>query len=609
MGKGNDPNCRSSTTPMLVSDAEAGQTPSLADCLKPAGPEATPEELDRYLDSVEHWRNNPATREQAHQMLKDPSLAKVALYPSRRYLEAFLALYAGRPISEWQQANRHRGWEELLHEGQRTQTPYGNVVHMARAAEHTLRKRLAQGSIEDAIQEARERVMYDNNEVLEDHGIPPEIEPLIDKLGPGARSGKMEDYTRAELRKLLGFLERDCRHLSIEDLRGMALDGGLIPRYKNSPSHVSLALQQVGFFSSESRNIKRFRAAMRLPYRKLAGRWDQDRISGLQRFDQLAQQAPLLAAARSGSIEELYRAPYDALLGDPQRPAEERNRVAEGAATRQRSSLELTFGESFEDFTAALPGESKLSTIKIGSGGRRGCWGLYNPSTQEIFVNRDIAKLITEARNGKASPEQIERVTGVLAHELFHSQEGRDYGNRLAGVDNDGTAEHCMDEGGTEILGRLHAHRLAVGMGLWSDQKEDLSRHRTRNNYAVEVETVNALVAAACGELDMEGLRRGDYKQPETLSGSAREYLLELYTSHGVHGRIEELQQTLRERYSLGEEDRTVYRTLKEGKKPRYQWRKRRELDAETGVATKRYVKPDDFSHGLADMLSKALLG
>lgn len=609
MGKGNDPNsvCVTSSGSMAVA---VGAT----DWLQAAGPEVTPDELIAYRDRTATGQDPAWDREWLQyglDMIGDPALAEKAALPSRRALEALMALQLDMDLTDFQAQNMHRSWSELIAdaEGMRGQPTeaYGGVLQMARMTELTLRRQ-EQAHGEDILAATRPGARVRHWEDSNRHDESPLLQAAREKAGPGATSGRLEDYSRAELRKLLGFLERDCKHLTDEDLRGMALAGHLVPKFSDSPAHATLAASDARRYYSQDGQAKAFKKAMRTEYGKLARRYhaDLDHVGNDTVFDQLAERNPLIAASKLDVTHRPF-ANYATSGEGTFRPDSERNQVAEGAAQVQKTSLELAFEPAFRSFVGDLPGTPNLQSVKPGLGGRRGCLGLYEPSTGDIYIHSSLVKLIDKAKKGEADPRAIEHAVSTVAHELFHAAEGRDEGNRRTGRAKASTAEHCLDEGATEALARIHTEKLAVSMGLWDRERDgSLRGHAAEGSYPAEVQSVNALVAAACGELKGDMLKAGEYAQPDILSPAAREFMCDMHTTRGVWGRMGLLAEKLSERTGAPVEEsaRRVKDILTECKSSRYQFRTKTVRNPETNRLETEYIRPENLSDRLHDLLS-----
>jgi len=597
VGKGNDPNCQAAgaSAAMLVADTTEHHW------AQPVGPEATPEELDAYLDRRPGWRDDPNARAKSHAQRNDPKQLGTASYPSRRALEAVLAFQKGMDAAEYAAMMRDRPWLELATEA--LESPhngaYGDTDYVVRSVE--INTRIKETESDDILAAARAgRAERDDRFDVQ---VPPELREAWEKLGPGTRSGRIEDYTRAELRKLLGFLERDCKHLTDDELRSMVLDAGLAPKWKGSPGHAQLALARAVESSYlPARIVKHFRRAMRERYATLAKRSgvDRDEINDLERFDRLAARNPLLAVHGMSQVPDRRLREY--LGGSLDRDPSERQTVA--ADVKAVTPLELTFKDAFDGFTGGLPGKTNVTAIRSGLGGHRGCWGVYDPGTGEVFIHNSLVKLIDKAKRGEVEKERVADAVSTIAHELLHAQEGRDEGNRNAGLKKTTTVQHTVVEGGIEALARLHSEDLAVRMNLWDPADGRLMEHARANSYRREVETVVAVMAACHGELNVDDLRSGAYQQPTRLSDQAKRQMLDLYTSQGAAGRIDWMTDRIAQRTGQDTEEvrGKLRKVLIECKRDRYQHRRRVETVDDRQVI--RYVAPDNISEKLADLMA-----
>lgn len=247
---------------------------------KPGGAEATDKELEQYIWShhIPEGRVGELIQQRDEQNHTPDSFHGNMVYLQRRTLEAALAFEQGISLAEFKEANADVPWLELMDELQSDGvTP--TLWRAAIRAESEIR--MAEARKVSNLRPQASVTPFDadaaNLELVRgaDH-------PTIRNLGTGARTGNIEDYDRVELRKLLGFLERECHDLSDDDLRGMALGGGLIPQWKTSPSHAQLAmmiakdeLQGREIFADVTsrdgkRGLKKFQECMRAPYANLA---------------------------------------------------------------------------------------------------------------------------------------------------------------------------------------------------------------------------------------------------------------------------------------------------------------------------------------------------
>ncbi len=590
----------------------------------PAGPEASPEELDAYLREIaEAYGDDEDGRFASYQdavrrSFEDPAWHERAGYPSRRALEAVLAAAEHTDLASFQAASAHRPWLELARQAMERHDMHRRAASLERGVREQAAAAGGFQAVLDGIRGRAESVRgrWDP----EGYRPPPELAAAWAKAGPGARSGRLEDFTRAELRSLLGFLERDCKHLSDDDLRGMALDGGLVPAWKGAPGKARLACEYAGTAWSERQAERQCRRAMRMTYKQLSRYVSgavRDTLTDEEEHAELAEVNPVYAASGRTPREIVSwegGAARQMLPNKGRRPDSQRQLAPEGSASKRVTSMELKFGDAFTGFVSSFPGTPRLTAVHKGSGGARNVWGLYRPSTGEVFINASLCKLADKAARGESvDPARIEDAASTVAHELFHAMEGRDEGNARTGTRNKSTAEHTLDEGGTEALARLHTDRMAKAMGLWDPARQGSLREQQRDgSYGKEVETVCALAAAAAGELDLQKLRGGGYAQPEALSGKAQGMLLEAHNTKGVWGRMRWLAERIEARLPEDGRDRgqhaqdLVAGVLKECKSRRYQWRTRQVAEAD-GWKRREYVKPESISERLADMLAEAV--
>lgn len=534
----------------------------------PAGAEATSEELEaRGL--------NPDEDE----------------VPSRRSVEALLAAADGQPEAEWKA--EHAG------------TPWGELYDRLDAHE-TLRVEYALDLEADYARIEAERGSLDH---LAPAPLADDVGDLVAKAPPGAQSGALEDYTRAELCKRLGYLQRDAKDWSDDDLRAMCVDAGQVPRFKGSPSHATLAAERANRYYGETRRRSAFQKAMRMPYSQLNPS-EGDTSKASWQDETLRRTNPLLARTQGASRARA--------VGQAQALA---NRVPEaytpapGAQTRAVSSLEHRFGDAFRGmgqrfggmYLTGVHGHGSSGTWRQVARGVGNCWGFYRPSTGEIHLNPRIDKLISKAQVGKADPQQIYQAAHTLAHECFHAcSDGRGAG----GGASRGTS-HTVEEGGTEALARLHTDRLARDMKLWSDD-EPLSRHAGAESasYPTQTETMVALSAVCTGEMIAERLKVGGYREPTDLSPAAQEFLTKLHTETPLHARPAQMASTIAEKHGIPEQDaRTLVNgALNECSKPRYKSRIKETVKVgEDGrlARHREYVRPASLSEGLAETLRK----
>jgi hypothetical protein len=392
---------------------------------------------------------------------------------------------------------------------------------------------------------------------------------LAAELGPGQHSGRLENYTRTELCRLLGVVGHEVERLSDEDLRGMALDGHLVPRWRGSPSHLELAGRYARSShradeQDEDTAARALRAAMRMPYGDLVslgayrtGVHDDAIVPDEQLLESLAERNPLavLELATEGRYERVELETWADRHGiATTRPDSERHRVAEGAITSIKTPIEMQYDDAFQGFVSQFGGARKLGSIHgelwrdrmSTSPFPRTCLAAYDPQTGDIRLRSDLADRLRNRKGALAhegAPEELAHDVAVVAHELVHACEGYDEGSERIGMRDMGGPEHALNEGATEALARLHTHDLAERMGLWSSDRGNLRDHALggarggERAYRREVEAVVTLAAACCGELDKEKLRAGGYAEPEVLSERAQDWLRDLHMQHGPTGR------------------------------------------------------------------------
>jgi hypothetical protein len=577
---------------------------------EPAGPEASEDEVRAWV--LNNTRLDDQGIEQALAELADPTYDSYSdtsvLFPSRRGLEGALAAWHAVDPLEFKHRNVQRTWTALWQEASQldadNRNSLGALRHLACLAETNCRP--AQTTNDSSDGTVRDRPAEDY----------PELADALAEVGPGARSGLLSDYTRTELRKLLGFLQRECSHLSDADLLGMALDGHLVPRWRGAHAHARLAAEYAAHQTgSLPDRPKLFRKAMRMSYGTLSsGPWvtyrDNGRRSESQLRALLAERHPVYAGCEQLKSHLLLDICKRNGISHA-RPETERYRAADGAADKLATPLDLRYRQAFDDFIASFGGARKLGQIK-GSLVRKntlgyrtiptGCLAYYDPPTGNIHLNTAYA---AKLRRNALEPREIERTVNTIAHELFHAIEPWDSGSDATGMKNSATPEHTDDEGRVEAAAALHAQDLAERMGLWDAGAGDLRDHSNGCAYPREVETMVTLTAACCGELDHHRLRNGDYADPFVLSPRARKHLVDRLVDHGPFARITATAEELSAQGLRGgdqdERRDAVLLVLSECKSDRYQ-RKLRKSDASARESWTE-VPPKPFSSRLSDVL------
>jgi hypothetical protein len=514
----------------------------------PAGPEATDAELALL------WPENEAQRIQARAFLDGDWAARkyTGDEAPRRALEAVLAAAAGVPAAEWKTANAHRPWIELYREA------------------YEDGKDDSLGRIAVWLEKSHRAVELGLTLAAAFRPQPgPELAALIATLGPGQRSGVLADYSRAELCKLLAYRQRDAADLSDDDLRAMALDKHAVPRWAGAPSHAELACRYAKRYAdSEASQPKCGRKAARMCYGALLRDFfvddysDDGEMDRYQLSEQLAEAHPLLAAVSLTRpvLERLCEANGIATRF----PEQAENRA--NSTKRYETSLDARFGHAFRAFLDSFGGGHLSSVVGHGSDGEwskrltRECArgfqpdAFYSREAGEIHLHPRFDALIARAERGTACPEEIYQIAATIAHELLHIASGS---NSYFPTNPKWTIE----EGATEALARLYADDLARRMGLWREQTDlRATAHACGYRDSIYVHEVEAMVttAAACsGELDLDTLRCGGYRDPEALSERARAFLTELHTRTRLEHREFASGRRLTELYG-GTRDMTI---------------------------------------------------
>lgn len=570
------------------------------------GPEITEDEFYMLPASI---------HAQVRECLADPTARIPYGFAPRRALEAVLAVEAGISEADFKRLNAHRSWRELWLEANEVVEGDGVLRYKpwddAQNLERNLREVLA----------GRRRYVG-----VSDDPPPFEIAELVEKRGPGARSGRLEDYTRAELCKLLGYLQRDAKDWSDDDLRAMALDAHLVPRWEGSPSHTELALEEAGAFGwgygvyAIKRARSNFNAAMRMPYGKLARRRginDDGQRSGTELRSALEKEHPLLVRGGRGHGARQELAHYCDRVGiSTQLPEERKYRPAAGAQATYVSSLDARFGDAFRSLgtefhglkLSKVHGHGSTGTWRKTAGKSSGAWGFYNPRTQEIHLNPRLDKLVSKAQQGKAEPREVYDAVHTLTHEVMHAASARPPAGGL--YTSDRSIGHTYEEGCTEALARLQTDAMARRMNLWSRDESLRELNPERGAYPKETETMVALSALASGTLDRDRLSAGDYAQPEAMAPEARQFMQRLHTETLYPQRPQKLAEELATRYGMDQDDATelVGDVLSLCKSTRFQFRSYKTYEQNADgrmVAIRRYQDPESLSGALSDLFSR----
>lgn len=590
----------------------------------PGGPEATPEEIAEWA------RGEPFLVEEARAMVDDPMHTSVlSSFATRRSLEAMLAAHEGMDPEAYKRAHAHERWGELYERARRTgtevigdpdepgfeQSAWHDAVNLERYYRQHLNAQagndtgvllLAEGADLGAI-----------IGTLEEGGavdaMSPALQTLRDTRGPGARSGRIEDYTRTELRTVCGYTSAEAEGLSDDDLRAMALDGHLAPRWRGSPSHADLAAAYAARWTGVTRRKLEFRKAMRMPYGDLVGseamerlgHHDDGRKGPRDLWDEVAEVHPMLTtpgACDTSIVHRLARANGIATT----RPERERQRV--GSDMRYATPLQAEYEDAFQGFAESYGGRVHLRHIRRGRRSAR-TLAFHVRENGDIHVQPHLISILDRARASTAERAEVAHAVGVLAHEIGHGIEARDAGTEQYHSRLTDTPEHTVGEGYVEaVFGRLGAQALAERMGLWDSRANGALRGQAREAgaYDREVETIVALTAARHGEFDADVAADGGYRQPEALSERARQALVDDVVHHGVHARIERLAEIPGGRDPDGTPT-PIREVLSMCKTDAYGgWRLVAMPDSD-GRRVRRWVPGEPFSEALADRITDLL--
>jgi hypothetical protein len=596
MGSGNRPDKTNpnTQTPRAeeLSDSQSGllMTDELTSWELAYGPEASIEELEEWARPRYSSGEPNLKYENAVKILEDPEYQPgiYSAFAPRRALESALAAWGGQELSEYKLENKHRSWAELNAEAESIeQNTVGGLSSLA-----ALWERWHRG----------DKLVFKHVGVKLDEFV----QGLIEKAGPGAQTGKLEDYSRAELRKLLGYLEREAKDFNDEDLRAMALEAGLVPRWKNSPAHAQLAAQAATQYSNEGWQKKIFQKQMRRPYHQLAKTLDEGHRELAEINQELKELNPFAGLVFEAELKTGKREHYNARLLEKMataaqieiRKPEEERYLASSKQTFM-TPLEAQYKEAFMVFCEYFGGAKKLNHVHKGTKAK-GVYGLYTEATGDIGINVALCKLIDRAKLGKATPHEIEKAIGTVAHELLHAVEERDEGNKKSNIKLDHTPEHTVVEGRVEALARLNVEFLASVMGVWDTKKQGQLREQSssnRNSYAKEVETMIALAAACTGEFDKEKAQAGAYQEPEALGAAGRKFLEHCTTKMGADAHIKTMVEQLATSEDQHEQlHAELVGLLRECKSTRYQWRAQR-------------VREEDPATGIVQYFTKAIEG
>lgn len=586
-----------------------------------AGPEATREELEEVLLNWEGEVIEVAV-DNAMRAVEEPDYwPDSTQYISRRGLETMLAAMHGQDLEEYKRENADRPWLSLYKELEELDDSRW-VKEMAQKAEERYRHALRW---DHELKWGAPPSFYDEDRVRDASELFKLRDEYYDVEG-GKATGNMEDYTRKELCQLLGYLQRDAKDLSDDELRAMALDTEAIANFDGRPSHRDLALlaayrERTDTWGSTQRHVRAFRKALKTPYAVLwrsvhdAGPEAAGYIPRNELVDQLSEKYPFLFV---NSEKENYRQSELAKLADKagiQTKLSESQRRKPPADKKYVSSLDNRFGDVFTGMVEEMGGGHLDKVVGHGAGAgtwtdtarrSRSAWGIYFPKSGEVHINPKLDRLVGKAQQGKAEDMEIYHATSTIAHELIHATSG---GGQVRDAVQSGTKNHTIEEGCTEALARLKTEKLAEKMGLWNSKEKGSLRKvaldRNAGTYRNQVETMVALCAAAMNEASLEDIKSGKFRQPEALSERGQAFLEELHTSTGDWGsRTRRLISYISENTDADHDDveRAIDLALRHAQGRQYQWSWR------WGDEGKReYSQPASLSEKLASLFDGIL--
>jgi hypothetical protein len=516
-----------------------------------------------------HAGDSSQALEQLRSTFRDINYAVLEDLPPRRALEAALSFHHAISEQEGKARFAHLSWNELRD----------------LAAEHQLTE-LA-GKCEHAYVMQRART---GNGLFTGRKLPDEIREWLDseagigKVGPGRRSGRIEDYSRKELTELLGYQKDEAKPLSDEDLRNMALSEGTLPPMQGMPSHVQLAWAITEDLSSRrgpEARVKDFQRFLRMPYSRLAARTRSGLKPGDQRptsdiISQLSERYPLLTSGDSQNSALVCAVGSSTLMGrldethgvKTEWSASEANQLNPDARQEYISPIDLMHGDALHQFVAEQGGGRFNGIYGHGGAGRGwsqsthsptgqrsigvGVLGFYSPTSGQIHINPDMETKLRKARRGKATPEEVSAVTSTITHELLHACSG-DLKQRVASrqpLGSPGSVRHTIEEGTVSTLESWHAHKLATKMGVWNEEDGVLP---SSSHYPYQREVMCSLASLAAGTLEPKTVREGQMNDPRSISRGAFETMSEAHSKHGANA-TEFYVSAISERYGLSEQ-------------------------------------------------------
>lgn len=516
-----------------------------------------------------HQGDDPQAIEDLLERFADVPMAYNPLQqlPSRQALEAVLSLHEGISEAEGRERFAHLSWSELRE----------------LAAEHDLCELAGAAHIGYAFAQRNHDGQFVRYQLPEDLKEWMDSSAGQNKVGPGRRSGRLEDYDRRELMTLLGYQRDEAAGLSDEDLRGMALSEGLVPSMRGMPSHVELAWRVAdarGALLLNRLRLSTFQRYLRMPYSDLAAKVGMGLEAGqprdnLSMVEQLTERYPTLTGGLGRNCPLLANHPLcrrlqagelnDRLGLQTHWQEEERYQLDPQARREYVSPIEHLYGDELRGFVQEMGGGRFRGISGHGGAGRgwaqathnksgrrnvsAGTLAFYRPDTGQIHVHPDVETKLRKARRGKASAEEVSEACGVIAHELLHTCSG-DLEERLQqkrALGATGLPSHTIEEGTVSNLQCRYADNIAQRLGLWDEARGALPAVAY---YPYQREAVASLASLAAGSFDAEQVREGAMEDPKRIPEAAYRMMEEAHRTSGASA-TRFYAQRIAERYGV----------------------------------------------------------
>lgn len=331
----------------------------------------------------------------------------------------------------------------------------------------------------------------------------------------GHLTGHPADYDRKALCRILSLQAADAAGLSDDDLRSMALDGGLICPGPGAPAHIVLADRWVASREplSDAQRDKAHASAVSCGYDDLARLVGYDHDG--ERYDPPTSQQ--------------HRSAWDLRLGDGMR-----------SFLAERGGAHLTTITS----TGGVAWGRRVAHVQLPAGTR----GFYGARSGAVMLSPQAEKTLRRALKGQADQWELSLTCEMLAHEAQHAMgggNGSGKGEHLYAPD--GPAAHGTLEEGVAVLGsERDADALARALGLW-DADEPLP-HADRDDvaYPFEREAVSVIAHLCSGQLHADSITDGAYGRPQHWHDEAVAGLCAAHRAHERHeDRVEALASDL----------------------------------------------------------------